>query len=66
MIRTCSKLLALVTRAGKEPQEKPRLKTAAAMAETGDLQEIVHKIWTNEIPAPDELSSTVWQARLLN
>lgn len=56
--KCCGWYQALVTRAGKEPEEKPRLKTAAAMAETGDLQEIVHKIWTSEIPAPDELSST--------
>lgn len=51
--------LALVTRAGNQPEEQARLKTAAAMADSGDLREIVDKIWTSEVPAPDELSSTV-------
>ena len=59
VLRPGSNSLALVTRAGNQPEEQARLKTAAAMADGGDLQEIVDKIWTSEIPAPDELSSTV-------
>ena len=59
VLRPGSNLLALVTRAGNQPEEQARLKTAAAMADSGDLQEIVDKIWTSGIPAPDELSATV-------
>ena len=48
------KFLALVTRAGKTLEDGPRLKTAAAMAESGELKEMVEETWTSDGSGSDE------------
>lgn len=51
--------VALVTRTGNQPDDRPRLKTAADLAANGDLREIVEKIWASESSGLDEVSFKV-------
>lgn len=52
--------LALVTRTGNQPDDGPRLKTAAHLAASGDLRETVEKIWLSDGSRLDERSFKVW------
>lgn len=55
-------LLALVMRARKSSEEGIRLKTAAAMAEAGDLREIVERLWNSEGESDDLLLKVISHA----
>lgn len=50
---------ALVTRTGNQPDDGPRLKTAAHLAASGDLQETAEKIWSSDGSRLDEHSIEV-------
>lgn len=52
-------LLALVTRARNSSGEGLRLKTAAAMAEGGEIRETVERLWTSGGIDQEELASRV-------
>ncbi len=53
--KCCEWYKALVTKARAQSQDAPSLKAAAAMAEAGDLKDIVEKLWQGEISEKDDL-----------